>query len=135
MPFCRALPVVALTVAVQATAFSSAAATESREYRHCLATSEAAQGATYAMVGCTYDEIDRQDARLNEAYRLVMRRLTPARRIILRIEERRWIAARDRRCEQAAAREDGDLVRLARSGCLLDETIQRRQYLETYRAR
>ena len=103
-------------------------------YDRCLATGDAARGVTSAMMSCTGAEIERQDARLNQAYRMAMMRLTPAARTRLRASERRWIAQRDRGCRRSARTyEGGTAAGLNYSGCILDETVKRTMWLERYR--
>jgi len=47
------------------------------DYRECVDTSD---GITSAMMDCIGTEIERQDARLNQAYAMVMRPLPPVPR-------------------------------------------------------
>ena len=106
----------------------------SAEYRQCFATGDAARGVTSAMMSCTGEEIDRQDARLNRTYRTAMMRLKPAAKARLRASERRWIAERDRGCRRSARTfEGGTAAGLSYSGCILDETVRRTMWLERYR--
>src|SRR5437868_4258893 len=64
----------------------------SRDYRQCMATGEAANGITGAIMDCNGAEIYRQDARLNQAYNMVMMRLGASQKATLRAFERSWIA-------------------------------------------
>lgn len=106
----------------------------SAEYDRCLNTGDAAQGVTSAMMSCTGLEIDRQDARLNQAYRMVMQRLRPNGKARLRTSERAWIARRDRGCRRSTdAIGGGSAAGLNYSGCILHETVKRTMWLENYR--
>lgn len=104
-----------------------------RQYDDCMASGAAAQGQTLAMNVCQSEEIERQDARLNQAYVMVMKRLSPKRKATLRQSERAWIARRDKGC-MAAARtyEGGTAAGLEYQGCYLRETIARTLWLERY---
>lgn len=106
----------------------------SASYGACMASGEAAGGVTSAMMDCTGAEIDRQDARLNQVYRLRVATLAPPRVAALRAAERAWIRARDVRCHrEAKAEEGGSLAGLLYAGCILDATIARTRWLEAYR--
>jgi len=103
----------------------------SREFNQCANDSG---GSDPAMVDCYSSEIDRQDARLNQAYVMVMRGLPTARKTALRQSERAWIQQRDLGCKRNAKFEEGGtLYNVIYSGCLLDETIKRIIFLERYR--
>ena len=106
----------------------------SATYNECLSTGDAAQGVTSGIMDCNGAEIDRQDARLNQAYKMVMMRLSAQQRSKLRLSERSWIGQRDARCRRAAAPEaGGTLAAIIYSGCILDETIERMIWLESYK--
>lgn len=105
----------------------------SKDYQACLATGNAANGVTVAMMDCNDAEINRQDARLNQAYKMVMLRLNGSAKTTLRASERSWIGARDSRCARESASErGGSLENLIYSSCVLDETIKRTMWLEHY---
>lgn len=100
----------------------------------CMAGGQAADGVTYAMVECSGAELDRQDARLNQAYKMVMDRLPRRRKTALRTSQRRWIAMRDADCQKAYDDAGGGSASgLERLGCLTSETIRRTIFLERYR--
>lgn len=104
------------------------------EHDRCMASGDAARGVTVAIVNCNREELDRQDLRLNAAYRKVMARLGPARKARLRTAERAWIKDRERACERAAEPEaGGTLALILRSACFASETKDRADYLEAYR--
>ncbi|WP_119184567.1 lysozyme inhibitor LprI family protein [Sphingomonas turrisvirgatae] len=103
-------------------------------YRQCMASGAAALGQTLAMNVCQSEELERQDARLNQAYVMVMKRLSPRRKASLRRSERAWIAQRDRSCKAAADRyAGGTAAPLEFQGCQLRMTIERTLWLERYR--
>lgn len=106
----------------------------SRDYDRCMASGDAANGQTMAMMECTGQEIERQDARLNQAYKMVMMRLTAPEKTRLRALERAWIPARDAGCDREAAPErPGSMARIIYQQCILFETTKRTMWLERYR--
>lgn len=106
----------------------------SREYNDCMARGDAARGATAAMRECSGAEMERQDARLNQAYRMTMQRLPKARQAKLRTAQRAWIRQRDRTCtREALPFHGGTMAPLTHGQCALRETIARRLWLERYR--
>lgn len=104
-------------------------------FDHCMASGAAAQGLTYAVRECLAAETRVQDARLNQAYKMVMARLPANRREGLRLSERNWIKARDAGCEKQSTEDGlgGDMAIEIQDQCVLDETIKRTIYLEQYR--
>lgn len=106
----------------------------SKTYNDCMASGAAAQGVTSGMMSCSGDEIGRQDARLNQAYRMTMQRLPRARQATLRTRQRAWIKRRDATCRREAdVYQGGTAAALNLSQCILRETIARRLWLERYR--
>ena len=98
-----------------------------------MSSGEAADGVTSAMLDCIHAEAQRQDAALNQAYKMVMARLKSDQQATLRSSERAWISTRDKDCNEAAEEEaGGTLAVVIHDGCLLDETIKRTMYLENY---
>lgn len=106
----------------------------SRSYQMCMNGGDAGRGQTLAMAECQRAEIDRQDARLNQAYTMVMRRLPATRKAALRQSERNWIRQRDRQCDAAQRKfAGGTMAILEYRGCILRQTIERTLWLERYR--
>lgn len=125
---------LALPTAAQAQWPKAVEARLTKQYHHCMTSGAAAQGQTLAMKVCQSEEIERQDARLNQAYVMVMKRLSPRRKAVLRQSERAWIAQRDKGCMAAAKTyEGGTASGLEYQGCYLRETIARTLWLERYR--
>jgi uncharacterized protein YecT (DUF1311 family) len=105
----------------------------SAEFNHCMKTGDAANGVTSAMLDCVGDEHNRQDARLNEAYRVTMARLSTSQKLDMRESERKWIKFRDDHCQAAAGDEaGGTLGTVMINQCALDETIRRVIWIENY---
>ena len=102
----------------------------SADYNQCI---DASGGVTSEMMSCIGTEIDQQDARLNQAYVMVMRSLSAAKKVALRQSERAWIGQRDVRCRRLIQGDDGTAASLTYSGCILDETIKRTIFLEGYK--
>lgn len=100
-------------------------------YKDCTSTGEAAEGVTSALMDCNGPEIELQDSKLNQAYKMVMSRLPGSDRSKLRAAENAWITARDKGCEKAMGDEaEGSLGSVIYSGCILNETIKRTIWLE-----
>ena len=101
----------------------------SERYQSC---SVKAEGSYTYILACQGKELAVQDARLNEAYSTIMRRLAPAERSILRTSERHWLRLKDKKC--ALPRDKSGLSGLVDSReCRLDETLRRTLWLKRYR--
>ena len=86
------------------------------------------------MVECYNAELSIQDGKLNQAYKMVMTRLSPQRKTELRNAERAWIKKRGLDCERHAEPEaGGTLYNVMLNSCLVDETIKRTMVLENYK--
>jgi len=106
----------------------------SAAFNTCTNTGDAARGVTPAMMECLSAELERQDARLNQAYTMVMKRLSPKRKTALRTSQRKWIRDRDAKCKRAYdAVGGGTASGLEFQGCMTSETIRRTIFLERYR--
>lgn len=81
------------------------------------------------MGACVSAELDRQDARLNEVYRTVMKELDDTGRAQLRAEELAWIRERDAGCQEEMMGGTGDMFEWP--NCLSNETVRRRLVLES----
>jgi uncharacterized protein YecT (DUF1311 family) len=132
MLFSRSLLIVALTAtSASAQTQSQIEKRYSRVYAECM---DASGGVTSDMMDCNGSEIDIQDARLNQAYAMVMRPLTKPRKDTLRGLQRAWIKQRDAKCARASDVErGGSMAAIIYSGCILDETIKRTIILENYK--
>jgi uncharacterized protein YecT (DUF1311 family) len=112
------------------TGFSYAHAEErtSKSYATCL---EKAGGATFAMQDCISEELERQDRRLNGAYKVLMDSLPEKRKTQLRDAQRKWIEFRDANCEFYYDPQGGQAARLASNECVVTLTAERAHALET----
>lgn len=112
------------------------AATPQIERRYTPALKRCIDNSGYgdaAMTECYDIELSVQDGRLNQAYKMVMLRLSAARKTALRNEERAWIKRRDAVCQRHAAPEaGGTMYDVMLSSCMVDETIKRTIVLENY---
>jgi uncharacterized protein YecT (DUF1311 family) len=102
----------------------------SREYHRCIRDDPSNAG-----VGqCLELENERQEGRLNQAYRMVMAGLVPPRKAALLASERAWVKARERECEAAYREmEGGTGAGPARLMCLSVRAAERTGWLERVR--
>jgi uncharacterized protein YecT (DUF1311 family) len=111
-------------------ASNSAEARYSPEYKKCT---DQAVGDVELRV-CANAEIGVQDARLNQAYKTVMQRLTPAQQAGLRVSERVWITKKEKDCAlERQPDAGGTLAFVETAECVLDTTIRRQIWLERYK--
>jgi uncharacterized protein YecT (DUF1311 family) len=83
------------------------------------------------MLECSTDELRRQDALLNESYRELRASAEPPQREQLRKAQRAWIKYRDTTCSLMQSFEGGGtLTAVIGSGCVLEETARRAEWLE-----
>jgi uncharacterized protein YecT (DUF1311 family) len=102
----------------------------SREYHRCYAEDSSNAG----MGQCLELESERQEGRLNQAYRMVMARLPAARKAALLTSERAWAKARERECERVYREmEGGTGDGAARLLCLSVRAAERTAWLERFR--
>jgi uncharacterized protein YecT (DUF1311 family) len=127
------------TIAIAAPTLAAAPAIEARyskTYDRCVnGTGDfATQGTGYGNLGCTFSEVRHQNSILNATYQRVMKRLSSQRKQALRSSERQWIVERDRKCGtiEAAIEINDPTVERPDAWCILEETIKRIIWLETY---
>lgn len=105
----------------------------SPSFNHCMESGDAAQGITSGIMDCNGTENTLQNARLNQAYKTVMARLSAPQQAKLRTSERDWIKRRDARCREAADEAGGGSASgIIYSSCFLDETIKRTLWLKAF---
>ena len=128
----KAVLIVSLAAApLAAQTQSQIAGRYSQEYVQCMNT---ADGISTGMMDCLEAEIKVQEARINQAYVMIMRRLPQAQKASLRIAERAWIKRRDATCTRAAnIYRGGSGFGNAWRVCYLDETIKRTIFLEQFK--
>jgi uncharacterized protein YecT (DUF1311 family) len=87
----------------------------SKEFSVCM--DKAVEGATADMFECIGDELDRQDARLNDNYKKLMSKLSRDRKKALLKAQRAWIKFRDANCDFYLDPAGGSADRLLSSDC------------------
>lgn len=99
------------------------------EYGACM---DASGGVTFDMIDCITAEHERQDARLNRAYKKVMAGLSDDRKDALRAAQRAWITFRDANCDFHFDPEGGTWARVEANSCMMSETAERATELEQF---
>ena len=94
----------------------------SRQFSACMDTSG---GVTSNMVDCYNEELTRQDARLNEAYKMTMSAFSAESKTRLRDAQRLWIKFRDADCEIYYTLSGGTMDMLNGADCVLSMTKKR----------
>ncbi|MDB5438486.1 MAG: hypothetical protein JWM33_913 [Caulobacteraceae bacterium] len=103
----------------------------SANYERCMDKSE---GVTVEMHDCISAEYDRQDARLNTAYKVALARMTPTQQTRLRELERGWLKATKTSCDHAGDENAGGTGQAIQiSDCYLSETAKRADVLARYK--
>ncbi|HEX4736200.1 MAG TPA: lysozyme inhibitor LprI family protein [Allosphingosinicella sp.] len=102
----------------------------SADYHRCVGPNPSNSG----MGQCIELEVERQEGRLNEAYRLVISRLPAARQAALRASERAWVKARRAECDRIYREmEGGTGDGLALDTCLAVRAVGRTAWIERFR--
>jgi len=70
----------------------------SKEYSVCMLRA-GSEGVTASLFECNGDELDRQDARLNDNYKMLMSKLSRNQKKVLLDGQRAWIILRKTNCE------------------------------------
>ena len=87
-------------------------------------------GVTQAMVECTVAETQRQDARLNKAYKTLMAGLSNDRKKQLQAAQRAWLTFRDANCGFYLDPDGGSIARVSANDCVMTMTATRATELE-----
>jgi uncharacterized protein YecT (DUF1311 family) len=95
----------------------------SKEHSDCI--DKAWKGTTAGMLQCEGEELDRQNARLNDAYKKLMSKLSPDRKKALLKAQRASIKFREANCDYWDDPQGGTAARMNASGCLLTMTATR----------
>jgi uncharacterized protein YecT (DUF1311 family) len=113
-------------------AFSGGArAAEKPEYSAAyLACMEKSGGVTASMLECADAEIALQDARLNKAYRALLKESSAKRQKQLRDVQRLWIAYRKANCDFYEDPDKGTSAAISASSCYLSLLAARATELE-----
>jgi uncharacterized protein YecT (DUF1311 family) len=102
----------------------------SKLYAACM---DKSGGVTAGMIECITAENQRQDARLNKAYKALMAELQPPRKTQLQEAQRAWIKYRDANCNFYDDPDGGTLARVNANSCMLTATADRARELENFR--
>ena len=102
----------------------------SKQHAACMDTSG---GTTMGMIECITAETQRQDARLNKAYKAVMADLSPARKKQLLEAQRAWLKFRDANCAFYDDPDGGTLARVNANDCVMTATATRASELERFK--
>lgn len=121
---------VALLIACAPYAASAQDAGLGKQYAACM---DKSGGRTMDMIECITAETQRQDARLNSAYKTVMAELASGRKKQLLEAQRAWIKFRDTNCSFYDDPDGGTLARVNANGCMLTATAERARELESFK--
>ena len=100
-----------------------------KQYSICM---DKAGGVTVNMLDCMGAETKHQDARLNQAYKDVMARLSPERKKQLQEAQRAWIKYRDANCRFYADPDGGSIATVNSNDCFMSATASRARELEGF---
>ncbi|TAN65862.1 MAG: DUF1311 domain-containing protein [Methylobacter sp.] len=92
-----------------------------------------AGGVTPSMVECMNAETERQDVRLNKAYKDIMAGLSAGRKKQLQEAQRLWIKYRKANCDFYYDPDGGSIARINASDCFLSATAARAKELEGFK--
>lgn len=103
----------------------------SKEHGQCI---DKSGGSDFAMIECYGTEYNRQDHRLNNAYRKLLVRVSKAKADELRKVQRAWLAYVDAECNFLYDNEEfsGTADRLSASACNVTERAKRASDLEGF---
>ena len=101
----------------------------SQTYSNCM---EKSNGVSVNMLNCDSAETAIQDAKLNKAYKELMKELSPERKKELRSVQRLWIKYIDANCNYYADPDGGSLASVMASQCFMDSTTDRASELEYF---
>lgn len=120
LAFAAAMPLVA----------SAQESNLSKKYDACMDKSD---GVTTNMIDCIGAEFDRQDVRLNKAYKTLMAAdQPPERKKQLQATQRAWIKFRDLNCDFYHDPYGGTIARVNANSCMMRMTADRAKELETF---
>lgn len=99
----------------------------SKQFTACM---DKSGDTTQGMVECIVAEHQRQDVRLNKAYKALMADLTPERKKQLQEAQRAWIKFRDANCGFYYDPDGGTMARVSGNDCVMTITANRAKELE-----
>ena len=98
-----------------------------KEYLTCV---DKGEGVTDKTLDCISAEFDRQDTRLNDAYKKLISKLSKDRAKSLVEAQRAWIKFRDANCGFYHDPDGGSAAHIAGNECMLNATVERANELE-----
>lgn len=101
----------------------------SKKFDACM---DKSGGVTMDMIDCIGAEFERQDVRLNKAYKSLMTNLTPERKKQLQEAQRAWIKFRDLNCNFYHDPDGGSIARVNANSCMMRMTADRAKELENF---
>ncbi|MGR9014334.1 MAG: lysozyme inhibitor LprI family protein [Gammaproteobacteria bacterium] len=101
----------------------------SQAFSTCM---DQAGGVTQAMIECMGTETERQDLRLNKAYKDVMDGLAPERKKQLQAAQRLWLKYRKANCDFYYDPDGGTIAGVIASDCFMSATAARAKELEGF---
>jgi uncharacterized protein YecT (DUF1311 family) len=119
--------VAALSVALFWSTGLFAAKDMTKEYLTCV---DKGEGVTDKTLDCISAEFDRQDTRLNDAYKKLISKLSKDRAKSLVEAQRAWIKFRDANCGFYHDPDGGSAAHIAGNECMLNATVERANELE-----
>jgi len=123
--FCGALAITSAALSAHA-----ADPALSKQYNACM---DKSGGVTMSMVECITAENQRQDVRLNTAYKALMADLPPARKTQLLEAQRAWVKFRDTNCSFYLDPDGGTMARVNANDCVMMTTASRAVELEQFK--
>ena len=120
-------------VLIIAAASHAAGAHETERSKQHAACMDKSGDTTMGMIECITLENQRQDARLNQAYKAVMAELSPERKKQLLEAQRAWIKFRDANCSFYNDPDGGTLARVNANSCMMTATADRAREMEGFK--
>jgi uncharacterized protein YecT (DUF1311 family) len=126
-PFFKYVVIAGLTDAIVQPVFAADDGL-SQTFSTCM---DQAGGVTPSMVECIGAETERQDIRLNKAYKDIMTGLSPERKKQLQEAQRLWLKYRKADCDFYYEPEGGTIARVSANDCFMSFTAARAKELES----
>ncbi len=102
----------------------------SQTFSSCM---DQAAGVTSSMIECMNAETERQDVRLNKAYRDIMAGLAPERKRQLQEAQRLWLKYRKANCDFYYDPDGGTIAGVSANDCFMSATAARAKELEAFK--
>lgn len=125
-PYCLAL-VLAVATPLASQAAQPRDGQTSPQFSTCM---DRSGGVTENMIDCIATENQRQDKRLNKAYKALMSDLSAERKKQLLEAQRAWLKFRDTNCSFYLDPDGGSMARVSANDCVMTMTANRAKELE-----